>query len=158
MSDDNLKMDADALDGFTTQLTPSLVTASLEGYAKAYSLDLALSTSDDNSGTGLTTVDGKADGQPMFVVTSQQAHDFLDLSVVQAAVDSGLLVSGDKPGEIPTGIVDGNGRVEDNAQFRAWYNTTGQNLRVAPPGTPPDQALHLSDYVSRLTTAIAHHS
>jgi hypothetical protein len=60
---------------------PPEVTNSLEGYAKAYSFDLATSTTDANNGSGMTTVGGDPHGQPMFLVTSQQAHDFLDLSL-----------------------------------------------------------------------------
>ena len=60
---------------------PPEVTNSLEGYAKAYSFDLATSTTDANHGSGMTTVGGDPNGQPMFLVTSQQAHDFLDLSL-----------------------------------------------------------------------------
>lgn len=60
---------------------PPQVTNSLEGYAKAYSFDLATSTTDSNNGAGITTVGGDPNGQPMFLVSSQQAHDFLDLSL-----------------------------------------------------------------------------
>jgi hypothetical protein len=60
---------------------PPAVTNSLEGYAKAYSFDLATSTTDANHGSGMTTVGGDPNGQPMFLVTAQQAHDFLDLSL-----------------------------------------------------------------------------
>ena len=266
------------------------MTNSLEGYAKAYAFDLGMSTTDQNNGAGITTVDGQVGGQPMFLVTSQQAHDFLDLSlkdphaagdylgfaktqfqdsvrldmmdptqdhtqgyanlvatsqqiidgqhlsdaqaqdaaaaqraalvngllggagnapggnalgvgqvldglvtpyvdqlpglqtnhaaemqvanhqadlliggqadisVVQAAVDGGLLKTGSGADEIPVGIVDSAGHVEDSPQFRAWFNSNGQNIIVSPTGDPHRQGLSLEAYVNRMKQAMAQHS
>ncbi|MEY9935019.1 hypothetical protein ABH926_009690 [Catenulispora sp. GP43] len=271
---------------------PPAMTNSLEGYAKAYSFDLGMSTTDQNNGAGVTTVDGQPNGQPMFLVTAQQAHDFLDLSlkdphaagdylgfakaqfqnsvkldmlsngtidhtsgyanlvatsqqiideqhmsaaqaqdaaaaqraaivnallgaagnapgegavigvgqtldglvtpyvdqlpglqtnhaadmqaanhqadlliggqadisVVQAAVDSGKLTIGTGPDQIPPGIVDGSGHVQDDSQFRAWFNSSGENLIVAPTNDPHRQSLSLEAYVNRMKGAMAGHS
>ena len=270
---------------------PPQVTDALEGYAKAYSFDLGMSTTDGNSGAGVTTVDGRPGGPPVFMVTSQQAQDFLDLAlkdphaagdylgfakaqfqdsvkldmmsngvvdhtsgyanlvattqqiidgqhlsdaqaqdaaaaqkaalvsallggfgngpgpdsvgigqaldglltpyldqlpglatdhtaeaqvaihqadqligrqadltVVQAAVDSGLLKTGPGPDDIPPGIVDSSGHVQDSAQFRNWFNGGGKNIIVAPTGDPHRQGLSLENYVKRMTDAMNGHS
>jgi hypothetical protein len=289
---DHYNPQTNSLSQVTGWSLPPAVTNSLEGYAKSYSFDLAMSTTDQNNGAGLTTVDGQPNGQPMFLVTAAQAHDFLDLSlkdphaagdylgfakaqfqnsvkldmmsngtvdhttgyanlvatsqqiideqhmsaaqaqdaaaaqraavvnallgaagnapgegaivgvgqtldglvtpfvdqlpglqsghaadmavanhqadlliggqadisVVQAAVDSGKLTVGTGTDQIPPGILDGSGHVQDDPQFRAWFGSSGQNLIVAPTNDPHLKSLSLEDYVNRMKGAMAGHS
>jgi len=80
-----------------------------------------------------------------------------NVSVTQAALDAGALTNGPDPAhmkpQIPVGIVDGNGKVQANTQFRFWFTGTGTNEVVIPESSKHGET-SLGSYVQQLTTAM----
>jgi hypothetical protein len=88
------------------------------------------------------------------LLISRQAN----LSVVQAAVDSGKLTVGDpNQDHLPPGILDAGGHVQDNATFRAWWSDHSQSI-PAPTNDPHLQGRSLQDYVRQMQDAMNGHS
>ena len=80
-----------------------------------------------------------------------------NVSVTQAALDAGALTNGPDPShmrpQIPVGIVDSNGKVQANAQFRFWFTGTGTNEIVIPQNSGRTET-SLGMYVQQLTNAM----